>query len=152
MDLRAIKLDETMNWVIPDWMEKFVDKIYGIYLYDRDKTTYCCSSTPCYELILIRYDFTLKDGLEVEDDLLEKADDYVSLSESEDVSYMNQSLVPKGMDLNEDIPDNLESNVKDIQEYGSELSANGVISAYAIKDDNPLDVITWVEKENEQKA
>jgi len=134
MNLRAIKLDETTYWVIPDWMKPFVDKIYGIYIYDMDKTVHCCSLTPCYELVFIKYDYTIKDGIEVSDVLLEKADDYVYGGDSEDVSYMNQSKVPTGMDINGDIPDDYEPSIQAIQEYGSDLSSNGVISAYAIQD------------------
>lgn len=134
MNLRAIKIDETMDWVIPDWMDGIVNKIYGIYLYDRDKTTYCCSSTPCYELIFIQNDISLKKDVKVEDDLLEKIDDYIYISDTEAVSYMNKSKVPLGMDVNGEIPDDLNPSVRDMQEYGMELFSSGAISAYAIKD------------------
>jgi hypothetical protein len=47
----AIKLDETINWFIPEHLQKYVKRVFGVYFFDKSKHVYCCEMTPSYELV-----------------------------------------------------------------------------------------------------
>ncbi len=49
-DWWAVEIDETRNWNLDDKDRPFVEKITGVYFYDRNEHTHCCELTPSYYL------------------------------------------------------------------------------------------------------
>lgn len=51
IDARCISLDETKYYNFNPEHAPFIEKMYGIYLYDKNSYTHCCEFTPSYFLI-----------------------------------------------------------------------------------------------------
>lgn len=51
IDARVIAMDETEWYVLKPEHAKYVSKVYGVYLYDKNSHTHICSMTPSYWLI-----------------------------------------------------------------------------------------------------
>ena len=54
VDACVIALDETRDWTILGDDQPYIERILGVYLYDRGCYTYCCSATPSYFLDYLR--------------------------------------------------------------------------------------------------
>jgi len=49
-DWYCVALDETQYWNLADDDKPYVEKMLGVYIYDRASYTYCCELTPSYLL------------------------------------------------------------------------------------------------------
>jgi hypothetical protein len=49
-DFRVIGIDETRHYNIPEEDRPYIDKILGVYLYDKNEVTRLCEFTPSYFL------------------------------------------------------------------------------------------------------
>jgi hypothetical protein len=87
----AVRIDETQYW--SDDVQEKVDKIYGVYLFDKNQHTHLCELTPSYCLWYMGF-AVYADGLDA-DELCELEDDMRSNDYSEPVTYMHCSAVDK---------------------------------------------------------
>jgi len=49
-DWWCISFDETVHWNIAEEDKPYIEKMMGVYFYDRSEYTYCCEVTPSYWL------------------------------------------------------------------------------------------------------
>lgn len=73
-DWYCVAIDETQFWNMDPEDLPFVEKIYGVYVYDASTYTYCCEFTPSYWLEFIENSFVFTSDTpdEVKDCILEK--------------------------------------------------------------------------------
>jgi len=50
IDAYAVALDETDHYTIEEADRPYIEKIMGVYLFDRNQRTHCCELTPSYWL------------------------------------------------------------------------------------------------------
>lgn len=62
INARVISIDETRNYNIKPEHEEYIDKILGVYLYDKNMPTVVCEITPSYYLIHLYDEVVIKDG------------------------------------------------------------------------------------------
>jgi hypothetical protein len=86
-DWWCVSLDETSHWRIAEEDQPFIEKMLGIYIFDRAQHTYCCELTPSYFLCYIGDVAVLKPG--TPDDVRERiAETYECLNQGDDC-YMH---------------------------------------------------------------
>lgn len=68
--VNAIKLEETSYWNL-DLIEggDKIEKIWGVYIYEPESGTYCCSLFPSYWFEFIEHVFELKEEFKDDDEL-----------------------------------------------------------------------------------
>lgn len=49
-DIWIITLDETRNWHLTENLMQYIERIEGVYVFNRREHTYCCEMTPSYWL------------------------------------------------------------------------------------------------------
>ena len=78
MDIWAITRDETQYWTYKEqpWA-KYVERIEGVYIFDKNVVTHLCSFSGSYWLEHIEDRVIWKDEPEVPDDLRESANDWI---------------------------------------------------------------------------
>jgi len=71
-DIVAVSFDETRNYTIDPADRPFIDRILGVYILDRSSRTFCCESTPSYDLRHV-YD-TVVVGVDCPEDVADRLD------------------------------------------------------------------------------
>ena len=51
LDIRVVSLDETREYQIDEQDKPYIEKIMGIYMYDKLQHTFCCELRPSYWLV-----------------------------------------------------------------------------------------------------
>ena len=87
----AVRIDETSYW--SDDVQEKVDKIYGVYLFDKNRCTRLCEFTPSYCLYYMGF-AVYAEGLS-DDERIELEDEMMGNDHSEPITYMHCSRVDK---------------------------------------------------------
>lgn len=93
----AVRLDETSNWDA-DFLKKYrIEKVFGVYVYNRNRRVHCCEMTASYELNFVESQFEFEAGFYPEDQLSEEIDDLRIEAEAgtELVSYYHCHSIDK---------------------------------------------------------
>lgn len=89
-DWQSIYLDETRYWNLADADKPLIEKMIGVYVYDRNSVTYCCEVTPSYAMIhlynsaWVGVDCTDEDRKRIHSDYVDAA-----MGSDDDVRYMH---------------------------------------------------------------
>jgi len=84
-ELWVVKIDETEYW--HDEVRSLAPRIYGVYVFNRKKHVYACSTEATYELTFLGSQYVTREGLD--DASLEELDDQIRDGDGqcEDVYY-----------------------------------------------------------------
>jgi hypothetical protein len=83
IDAYCVALDETDHYVIADEDKPKIEKIMGVYLFDKNEVTHCCELTPSYWLIHL-YDEVVC-AKEVDDEERSRLDEEYGHEDAEDI-------------------------------------------------------------------
>lgn len=106
-DIRAVALDETEYWIIPEKYQPYIERIEGVYFYDKNEHTYICSFTPHYWLRHIENRAILKADIpeDVRDRIDEEIYDWIMESNiGEESDYFNKYSIDRFEENNKDNP------------------------------------------------
>jgi hypothetical protein len=100
LDVRAAALDITEYVVFDDNEKYYIDKVYLVYMYDKNTVTYCCELRPSYDLRFVYVTAVLTAAghaldAEKKEALYEKFEDTADLQDAD--TYMHCS----GLDARE---------------------------------------------------
>lgn len=79
----VVALDETADWNQDLEIWQYADKIFSVYLFDRNSTTNCCELTPSYELRFLYYSVQWKNSFDLNEDKREELLSVVDEAEGE---------------------------------------------------------------------
>lgn len=86
-DWYCVAIDETAHWNLDDEDRPYIEKMMGLYIYDRNEHTYCCELTPSYYLRFIGGSIWYTDA--VTDEIKDRiSDKYADSLYSGDDCYM----------------------------------------------------------------
>lgn len=89
MFLKILKMNETEMWFFPDEFKPFIKAVYGAYIFNPNRKTYCCEMTPSFECHFIGSQVDLSE--KTPEDVIEEIDSYVREGDAhtEAVSYFH---------------------------------------------------------------
>ena len=83
IDAYAVALDETEHYNIDPADAPYIQRIDGVYLFDRNEKTHCCELTASYYLIYLYASVVFTD--DISDDLRNKLDEKYAHEPSDDI-------------------------------------------------------------------
>ena len=81
-DVYVIVMNETCYWNLPEALMQHVERIEGVYVFNRNEHTYCCEMTPSYWLEFVENRAIYKEGTpsrlidEIDNQVLSASDEH----------------------------------------------------------------------------
>ena len=87
-DIWVVALDQTSCWAIPDTYKPHIEAIRGLYFFDRNTLTHCCSFTASYWLQQIDDQSICRDG--IPENLKDEIDEWVGEGRDPNDAYYDE--------------------------------------------------------------
>lgn len=95
------RVDETQYWTIDKKDKQYVDKIIGVYYFNRNSHTYCCELTPSYWMIwhsdVIYFKDLPEDDRQADEIRCRLAETYEQSSHDDNSCYVHVREVERAM-------------------------------------------------------